>query len=396
MKRIAFCWELGSGSGHLTGLLEVADPFVDQGHACAFAVPDPAAILRHRPQWAERSNIQSWKSPNWDLKAPSAIANQRTHTFADVLEPFGFTNRKLVSERVMEWSHRLGEFRPDSVVTEFAPGALIASRDRFRCVVFGNGYYVLPNLERMPSMTAWDPDVPESSREAEQNVISSIAFARGLLGLKSWERLCDAFRGDETFVCTFASLDPYRTVRNEITYVPFNIPIPKRLPIPQQPKRGFVYFSFPHAVVEKMLTMVLSQRDFPCVIYAPPYSRQLMPYRGTNGHEIIDEPMDLRQLPEFAFCIHHGGMGISSSLAIAGRPQFITPVNLEHAITANALCGQKAAIMCLPETVLAWQSPLPLVHAIQAVLSLPIQLEPEFNVEETIAAKTLAEIRSRC
>ena len=33
-KRIAFCSELGSGSGHLTGLLAVADTFVEQGNEC--------------------------------------------------------------------------------------------------------------------------------------------------------------------------------------------------------------------------------------------------------------------------------------------------------------------------------------------------------------------------
>ena len=149
------------------------------------------------------------------------------------------------------------------------------------------------------------------------------------------------------------------------------------------------------AEYDRILSLTLNQHKFPCTIFAPSYLSQLKPYHGRNGHSILFEPMDLHRLSEFAFCIHHGGMGISSAGAIASIPQFVTPVNLEHALTASSLRKQEAAMMALPESVLAWQSSDGLCEAINACLNLPMKLHPEFNTVGSKAQLTLAEVRQQ-
>ena len=392
-KRIAFCSELGSGSGHLTGLLAVADTFVEQGNECSFIVPDVEAISRLRPNWSVLPNVQVWNCPNWSVKNPEQASTTRTFTFADVLSAFGFADSQTVANNITIWDNLLSVLQPDAVVTEFSPGALIAARGRVPCVTFGNGYYVLPSVFKLPSMTSWDPVVPLESQNNECAIIAEISVARRRLGLPDWDSLSCAFRGDATFACTFASLDPYQEIRTEPTHVPFNIPFPRRIQPSQRTGRGFVYYSFPHPVFDRILSFTLNQHKFHCTIFAPSYLSQLKPYQGKNGHSILFEPMDLHRLSEFAFCIHHGGMGISSAGAIANLPQFVTPVNLEHALTASSLRKQQAAIMALPESVLAWQSSDGLCEAIIDCLNLPMKLHPEFNSVDSKAQLTLAEIR---
>ena len=391
-KRIAFCSELGSGSGHLTALLAAADVFVEQGSECAFIVPDLNAVLRLRPDWSLRSNVQAWNSPQWQVKNPEQANSTRTYTFADVLISFGFGDALSVFNNISRWHALLDAFRPDVLVTEFAPGPAIAARGRIPCVTFGNGFYVLPNVAKLPSMTSWDPEVPEESRRNESLILAEICEARRRLDLSSWDSLSEAFRGDATLPCTFATLDPYHRIRSELTHLPFNIPFPRRSKPSERSGRGFVYYSFPHPVFERVLSLALAQCKTPCWIYAPSYESQLRPYVGVNGHKILSEPMDLHRLSEFSFCMHHGGMGISSAGAIANVPQFITPVNLEHALTASSLCSQAAAIMALPETIMAWQSSSSWGQAVAACLALPMNLHPEFNCNSSDATLTLSRL----
>ncbi len=394
-KRVAFCSELGSGSGHLTGLLAAAEAFVEQGAECSFIIPDVSAMARLKPNWSLLRNIQSWTCPSWFVNNPEQSTTTRTYTFADVLTAFGFADQQTVSNNISKWNELLSAFQPDVVVTEFAPGALIATRGRAPCVTFGNGYYVLPKVVPLPSMISWDPEVPEESKRNECSIIEAISQARLRLGLPAWESLSDAFRGDITFPCTFATLDPYQDIRSEPTYVPFNIPFPRRSQHWERSGRGFVYYSFPHPVFDRMLSRIINQHHFPCTIFAPGYGAQLKPYDGRNGHEILSEPMDLRRLSEFSFCVHHGGMGIASAGAIASLPQFITPVNLEHALTASSLCKQGAAIMALPETILAWQDSSSWFQAISACLALPMNLDPEFNINRSQGELALGQLNQQ-
>jgi hypothetical protein len=394
-NRIAFCWEMGSGSGHLTGLLAIADVLVEQGWDCAFFVPDTEAIARNRPNWANKPNVRAFHCPQWRIDDPESQSKTRTFTFADVLTSFGFSDSLTVSSIVARWNALLCDFQPDVVVTEFAPGALMAARGRFPCLAFGNGYYVLPKVAKLPSMTSWDPEVPPDSSSNETSIVTAINASRGQLGLEAFDSLSAAFRGDSTFPCTFATLDPYQAIRNEPTYVPFNIPISPGKPKRTSSGRGFVYYSFPHPVVERMLSVILSQSTIACTLYAPNYLHLLKPYHGYNGHEILESPMNLERLTEFSFCAHHGGMGISSTAAVAGVPQFVTPVNLEHALTATALSKQQAAIMALPEMILGWNDARHWLHAMEACFSLPMNLHAEFNIDRNHADSTLAEILQR-
>lgn len=45
-KRISLCWEMGSGIGHLTGLLQLADRLVPR-LPCDFHIPDATRIDKH-------------------------------------------------------------------------------------------------------------------------------------------------------------------------------------------------------------------------------------------------------------------------------------------------------------------------------------------------------------
>jgi hypothetical protein len=168
--------------------------------------------------------------------------------------------------------------------------------------------------------------------------------------------LRSAFRADGTYLCTFRSLNPYQRCREEVGLVPFNIPVPDRSLSRREPWEVFVYYSFPHPTFAKIPQSLAAQRKWPCKFYATHYTQALQASLVAGRHQVLTRPMDFRQVVQFACCVHHGGFGKATAVAMAGRPQCITPFPLEHALTEHVLAGPQAAVMFLPVDIDQWQS----------------------------------------
>jgi hypothetical protein len=227
---------------------------------------------------------------------------------------------------------------------------------------------------------------------AETALVDVVSQARRALGRAALPSLAAAFRGDCNFPCTFLTLDPYRHVRQERLFVPFNLTLPEPGRVPSRTPRGFVYYSFMSPLFERVLLLLLRQAVYPCTFYAPSYSDWLESQDRSAEHEIRRTPLDPRELGGYRFCVHHGGLGIATTGAVVRVPQLLTPVNLEHAITARALAVQGAARVELPDSVQEWRRAEDVVRRLEATIALPMSLHEEFNVSSADAVPTVRAI----
>ena len=122
MARIAYCWELGAGLGHLTAFLPMARLLKDRGHE-VFCI---SKELIGTGELLEKQGFKVFQAPYWtpNIKnLPSPV------NYAEILFGFGYVQEERVFEKIKAWENLLRAVGPDIVILDHAPSASLAARN---------------------------------------------------------------------------------------------------------------------------------------------------------------------------------------------------------------------------------------------------------------------------
>ena len=336
MRTILLTYEFGAGLGHLNRLIAVAKRLA--GHRLIFALPDRALgepVIRRT--FGEAADVRS--GVIWPAPVDPGVRQVPTHTFADVISLFGFGDPKRLREAAERGRKLLDETAPDLIVADFAPTLRLASEKRVPTIVVGNGYTVPPAGCLLPPMRSWETEVNPVSRAAEARLLAAVNDYRAASGGASIDHFADLLSGDRSFACTVAEFDPYRSVRTAATVWPFNVPDVR--PGPVVPERQgspvFCYFQRDHPALHAVIGGI-SRVKARCEVYVQGADPQVVAARCGRNVAIHRNPVDFSTvLPRTRVLVHHAGLGTAYAGLLAGTPQLLLPLNLEHAITARGV-----------------------------------------------------------
>jgi glycosyltransferase involved in cell wall biosynthesis len=207
-KTILFAWELGGGLGHLMQILPLAEDLARDGHRVWVALKD----LTRAADVLGRAGVSFLQAP-----APAGpVRIPRPLGYAQLLLNVGFAGDKELFARACAWRNLFRMTRPDLIVAEHAPTALLASRGlSVRRALLGPGFYCPPDepddgrlwgqLRPLPAGARLD-----TLRAQEASLLAGINRL-----LENWkapplERLGRFYEGvDENFLTTLPELDPF-------------------------------------------------------------------------------------------------------------------------------------------------------------------------------------------
>jgi hypothetical protein len=293
--KVLFGWELGGGQGHIQRLISLARSLEPYGVEPVFA-------------------LKSYKFKSLDLKGQIAFAprlpfsgRSESYTFADILETFGFGNANLLLNHIQAWQSIIKDVKPSLVITDHAPGLVLAAKGIVPTIVTGDSFAVPPPVEVFPTLRF--PAPPESQERQEQvsKTVKEIVQSDALLG--------EIFNGDASFIFGIPELDPYQYLRANNHYLSIHIaPIPNNLYSSDGSAWGYLYDDYPHRSL--VINTLGAQCDFQPLITA---------------------------LARKSLAIHHGSSTTAITCLLAGIPQLVLPRQLEHQLNALALSQIKVA-----------------------------------------------------
>jgi len=331
MPTILFTWELGAGLGHLTRMRPVAESLARHGHRVLAALRDLASA----EQVFGGTGVSYLQAP-FKQGAPARPIHPAS-TFAHILHNVGFADATELRGLTAAWRSLYSVVRPDLIVADHSPTALLAARGLpMRRVVLGDGFCSPPDEFPFRDLRPWLHNDPAKLARDEDRTRSVANQVLASWGEPPLERVADLYTGvDDHLLTTFAELDHFGP-RQRATYRGAIGPALGSPPEwPAAPgKRVFVYVRPFESLAELITT--LEDRHVSALVFAPGADPRVR-RRATSGRvRFVDQPVDLRlAAAECDLAILNSTHGTTAAMLLAGKPILQLPIHLEQHLVAE-------------------------------------------------------------
>lgn len=331
MARVLIAWELGEALGHLARCLRLADGLCNSGYSVAMALKDVRLPLGG----GVRQGMTVLQAPLTPQHRPS---NQRMPVnYADMLRYCGFDNTPDVAARLAAWDGVFSLARPDVLVADHAPTALLAAhRAAIPHMAIGNGFAVPPAVFPWPSIRPWEEISGETLVAAERRLDRVTEAAQKSLGYGEPVRIRDLF-GEGDVLDTFAELDHYGERPNGCYVGPIvSVSDAQRVDWQDNPERKVLAYLRPEVPGFPAIMSALADLDADVLCVAPGLAPDVARRFATRRLRISLVPVALPPLLSRAnLAVNYGSSGFVTQALLAGVPLLMRPKHVEQVLLAR-------------------------------------------------------------
>jgi hypothetical protein len=386
---VLFVWECGAGMGHLVRIRPIADELRRRGNRVFVAARDvarAAAIF-------EGGGIRLLAAP-FKLGRP-VEGPAMPCSFAHILHNVGWDNTAGLGGLVDAWRAIYDLVKPDVIVFDHSPTALLAARG-FAAgrVVMGAGFCCPPDQSPLPNLRPWEAIDPTKLAADEAAVLRR---ANNVLAQRRWpelERLGRLFSEvDDTLLTTIRELDHYAGRGGDPHYNGCPVDLPGKAPDwPEGSGKRVIAYLKPFAALPHLLIR-LKGLGCPTLIVSDGIDAALRSQFTCKTMRFETERLDSRAMA--ATCdaaVLNATHGTTAAMLLAGKPLLLLPLFLEQQLLAirvrdlgaavDAPIAQPTRIVAGLERLLADDS---LVRAAAAFSKRHQDFDPTREMDEMIA-----------
>jgi len=333
MSTLLFAWELGAGFGHLAPYRALCERLSAAGHTLVFAARD---VLRAQAVFAG-TTIKIVQAPYYDKVIADPI--EESATYAHLLHNSGYSDVPALTRIVGEWRALYEQIKPDLVLIEHSPTALLALRGfPTTRVLLGNGFYCPPDVYPLPDQRPWLKTPVERLCADEDHILLNMNTALRHFKVAPLARIGQLFgEVDDNILTTLPELDHYPQrvggrywgVISTFEGEPFS------WPAGDGPKL-FGYLRHFDKLPE--LIEILKESKLPTLVSSDGFTDEHRTKWGTENLQFPSKLLDLKRVCSDAYAgILHGGHQSLLQFLTAGVPLLLFPVTLENFIPCEAV-----------------------------------------------------------
>ena len=343
--RVLVVWELGTHLGHLLRLLPVVTELIGKGHEVLLAVPDPA--FAHK--FLHDSQVKCVRCPTTRSRPGGEQQEGDVVCYADILSRYAFGDEAGLAEALKLWASLIGEFKPDVLLIEFAPLAMLAARlHQLPAVHLAIGWEAPPQSGTLPIIRASAMADETSVFEREAALVRRINKHCASAGVAELQWLSDLYKSATQLIATLPETDHFGP-RLQGRYVgplfstEFGPVV--RWPEPsaeQATRRVFMYLQPDRANLA--LLKALNSLGADVIAVLPELQAEAAECMSNDRIQLYSHPVRLAGLLEKAdFVITNAGHGLVAASLLAGTPLLLIPRNVEQAMLAKRIKSTGAA-----------------------------------------------------
>lgn len=330
-KSVLLSWELGAGLGHTSRLRPLAERWLAQGAG--------VSCLAIREQDAAEGLPCHVEEAPW-LRAPRRGGEPWGGHLADTLALLGWDRPDHLREAVSRWRAVLQEKKPDLLVMESAPVALLASLGLpMKTAWLSDHWSTPPRQSPLPDLQVRYTGKARPIPDTEPAVVEAINACLADQSQPPIAHLYELFdRADASPMLSIPEIDPHGP-RPDCTYLGVWGSQPGASP-PWPPCRhgpdtpGIFAYLKPFAHRADTLKL-LAQTGLPVQAFTPNLTdRESEAARGGAVH-LFTSPINwLAKQDSTAFILCHSGAGMTAQALQLGLPVLALPTSLEQTAVA--------------------------------------------------------------
>lgn len=337
--RILFAWEMGHNFGHVTQIAVIARALKKQAKKLnkdaeifmALKTPDGAVTF------AEEFSSGILQAP---YHPPARKRYEPPLTYAEGLLPCGYDDPEILADLIKQWRALFKKIKPDILIAQAAPTALIASRGlEFKRMNIGKSFDLPPLSTPMLPLRYWEkqhPDIPAR----EEKIVATINAALKKCKLKPVKNFAQAVSCDKEFLCMFRELDHYPKRPETPYYGPLYVTGTgeKIRWNNNSKKRIFSYIvPAPPSFMAVMECLRAAPPEFESVMVNKELSPMMIEKLQTPRLRILTKPVKLDELlKDCDVAITNANPALGSALMMAGVPALMLPLHIEQHMYARA------------------------------------------------------------
>jgi len=358
VSRILLCWEIGTDYQHLLSLQSVARFYQGKGHEVWVAGRDVTKLRR----LFSDVKIHVIQAPHSDSAAELGVEKQAPRSYADFLRRCGFHHSDALSGLISAWRSVFSFIKPDLLLCDHAPVALLAARGLMRCGQYGQDHnkavakiavgmpFSVPDDNR-PAGVFFAGDLAKSDIVRYEDdivkVINKVCIEFSVPCINNLADLLSDF--DQCIFQTYSELDHYgyrsHVQRDKTTYVGTVVPDftePALFPHFRGPK---IYCHVKGTVETPVLLKTLQAIECSAIVLADGIPSAIINAHQSRHILYVDKPVNMQDvLSQSTFAILNGGINSVSLFMKAGIPVALFPLHIEQFLMAKRVEALNAGL----------------------------------------------------
>jgi len=359
-RKIAIAWELGDNHGHLGRHMAIADSLTAQGHDVLFIVRNTTIA---RETLGERGH-RFIQAPIFQSRAPGVA---ETVNYASILLASGYRRQQDFSGLLAAWLDSFRLCKPDLVIVDHAPTALLAARlQQRRVLTVGTGFELPPPVDPFPSLQPWKNISIDRLNLDQAEALATVNAHLVERKHPALTKLSSIFAGVSRLATTIPELDPYGA-RARLQYIgAVQSAAGHGERIEWQNTVGAKIFVYLHNAFDELVPIVGALKtvagEAVCVFPGIDPAR----FADVPSHvRLFDRLVDMSKLlPDASICVSNGGHGLAMQCIEDKLPMMLIPTYLEQFLTAHRVQAMKGGII-LPPSLSAEQYAQALTKIVQ-------------------------------
>lgn len=351
MAHFLLGWELGGGLGHAGRMKLLAQELLARGHQVSLSLRD---LVQPRRLLAEL-DLPAFQSPVWLHKTMGLPPHPAS--LAEILLQCGYLDADALHGLVGGWRTLLRQLRPDLLVADYAPTAILAARSLgLRSASVGIAFYSPPARRALPPLRDWEAVPEQRLRGAEAQLLRTINGVLARYGAAAMQQGADVLLGDLQLLCTWPELDHYGRGADAVAQWYGPTFLPQAGAAPHWPAGAgapvFAYLKSGHPDHAAVLQALVDE-GCRVLCYMPEVAGGMAPPVRSPLLHYAAGPVSLQSaMREAALCVCHGGEATLAQSLLAGVPALLLPMQTEQFLAARRLqqggAGVNAAQLARP------------------------------------------------
>jgi tetratricopeptide (TPR) repeat protein len=329
MSKILFAWELGAGLGHIAPCRGLFEKLCGRGHSLTLVLHD-LSRAKNVFEGLKLAVLQAPVKTNLP-RNPAAV----TTSFVHVLHDSGYEDAVELDGMVQGWHSIFELTRPDLVIADYSPTALLALRGLpTRKMTIGCGFLIPPDTYPLQNLRPWQ-SVDEAALKRDEDQICQRVNSVLVNRRHPLDRLGQLFSDvDDSVLTTYPELDHYSERKGGVYWglrrgfrgADFD------WPAGSGPK-VFAYLTYnPHA--DAMLQL-LKDSGNPTIVCCSELPLETQKKFETEHLRFERRLLNVEKLAaECSLAVLNGNHDTACTLLLAGKPILFIPITLEHWIFA--------------------------------------------------------------